>query len=121
MKIVGVVTVLAALAGTAVADPKGVIPQDVLDNPRAVEWFKQAKIAACCAEADGYAISQYSSVDNHYIVPDPDDPAGPWLDVPPAKVVADAKNITGYAWLWLYPHDAYNAGEVRCFVPNGDT
>jgi hypothetical protein len=102
--------------GVAHAEPKGEMPPGVL--PAHEGWFHQPKINACCSKGDGYAITQYTQDSDHYRVPNPEKP-GEWMDVPNDKVVISQDNPTGYAWLWLYPEGAFNAGQVRCFVPNG--
>ena len=100
----------------AKSEPKGEMPPGVL--PEHEGWFHQARIQACCSKADGYAITQYTQDGDHYRVPDPEK-QGEWIDVPNDKVIQNQVNPTGYAWLWLYPRGHYEAGMVRCFVPQG--
>jgi hypothetical protein len=107
----GLVLLLLSLGG-AWADPKGIIPPGVLPNNEA--WFKQPKIRACCAEADGYAVFEYKLTNGAYFVPHPE--TGEIIQIPPEALVYDSGNPTGYAWIWFYP----DGKKVRCFVPNTD-
>jgi hypothetical protein len=117
--IIGVLIAGLIIAFAAHADPKGQIPQEVIDDPRAMGWFKQPRIAACCSTADGYAISQYEIAGDQYRGPDPTH-QGEWLDVPNEAVVWDQGNPTPWAWIWLYPESYVSmAGKVRCFIPAG--
>jgi len=119
--------VLLALAVRfAYAENVGQVPQDVLDNPRSMEWFRQPRIAQCCSVADGYPTEwEFNQASNHYRIPSRNDPKA-WIDVPDGAVVTqDAMgnrvgNPTGYAWVWWYsaPNPDGSFG-IRCFVPNG--
>src|SRR5262249_17832753 len=74
----------------------------------------------CCGVADGHRTA-WEIRRGGYFIPNPIDPAGEWVQVPPGAVVHNASNPVGEAIVWwnAVPVDDDNETRIfiRCFVP----
>jgi hypothetical protein len=97
---------------------------DVPDQVRS--WFKSLRSPAgvnCCDVADGHR-TDWEIRAAGYFIPNPADPAGEWIPVPPEAVVHNAGNPVGEAIVWwnVIAIDEDQAGIfIRCFVPSNGT
>jgi hypothetical protein len=93
---------------------------DVPDRVRS--WFKSLRSPAgihCCDVADGHR-TDWEIRPAGYFIPNPTDPVGEWIQVPPEAVVRNAGNPVGEAIVWwnLVAIDEDQTGIfIRCFVP----
>jgi len=97
---------------------------DVPDQVRS--WFKSLRSPAgvhCCDVADGHR-TDWEIRAGGYFIPNPADPTGEWIQVPPSAVVHNAGNPVGEAIVWwnVIAIDEDQAGIfIRCFVPGNGT
>jgi len=93
---------------------------DVPDHVRS--WFKSVRSPSgvhCCDIADGHR-TDWELRPAGYFIPNPIDPAGEWIEVPPGAVVHNAGNPVGEAIVWwnTVAIDEDQTGIfIRCFVP----
>jgi len=89
-------------------------------------WFKSLRSPAgvhCCDVADGHR-TDWEIRAVGYFIPNPADPTGEWIQVPPSAVVHNAGNPVGEAIVWwnVIAIDEDQAGIfIRCFVPGNGT
>lgn len=89
----------------------GILPDSVK------KWFQSEPIASCCAEADGMPTDYEQRLDNHYYIPDPDNPgAENWLQVPDDAIRRKYGNPVGTGIVWFFG----SGKSIRCFVPGND-
>lgn len=109
-----------ALLSTAAAAFNNGQWNDLPDHVRS--WFKSLRSPGgvhCCDVADGHRTDWEARATGYYI-PNPIDPAGEWIAVPPSAVLHDAGNPVGDAIVWwnLIEIDEDQTGVfIRCFVP----
>ena len=92
---------------------------DVPDHVRS--WFKSLRNPAgflCCDVADGHR-TDWDLRSAGYFIPNPIDPAGAWIQVPPGAVLHNAGNPVGEAIVWwtAIGSDEGQSIFIRCFVP----
>jgi hypothetical protein len=93
---------------------------DVPDHVRA--WFRSVLSPSgvhCCDIADGHR-TDWEIRPAGYFIPNPMDPTGEWIPVPPGAVVHNAGNPIGEAIVWwnqvIIDEDQIGIF-IRCFVP----
>jgi len=111
---------IGALISTAAAFDNGQWT-DVPDHVRS--WFKSLRSPAgvhCCDIADGHR-TNWEIRSTGYFIPNPMDPTGDWIAVPPEAVVHNAGNPVGEAIVWWNAVPVDDEDEtgvfIRCFVP----
>ena len=93
---------------------------DVPDDVRS--WFKSVLSPSgvhCCDIADGHR-TDWEVRPAGYFIPNPMDPTGEWIPVPPGAVVHNAGNPVGEAIVWwnqVITDEDQIGIFIRCFVP----
>ena len=117
---VTLVLAVGALLSTAAAAFDNGQWNDVPDQVRS--WFKSLRSPSgihCCDVADGHR-TDWEIRSTGYYIPNPIDPTGEWIPVPPSAVVRNAGNPVGEAIVWwnMVAIDEDQTGVfIRCFVP----
>lgn len=91
-------------------------------NETQMNWFKSVRSKQgilCCNIADGHPTAMDHRVDGYYI-PNPLNPSGEWLKVPPEALTIPATNPVGVATVW-YVQNGVESIHIRCFVPEAET
>ncbi|HKD31488.1 MAG TPA: hypothetical protein VKC66_36995 [Xanthobacteraceae bacterium] len=118
-------SILACAIGLLISTAAGAFDNgqwnDVPDHVRS--WFKSLRSPAgllCCGVADGHRTA-WEIRREGYFIPNPIDPAGEWVQVPPGAVVHNAGNPVGEAIVWWNAVPVDDDDEtgifIRCFVP----
>jgi hypothetical protein len=112
---------IGALISTSAAFDSGQW-KDVPDHVRS--WFKSLRSPSggrCCDVADGHR-TDWEIRPAGYFIPNPTDPTGVWILVPPEVVVHNAGNPIGEAIVWwntIIIDEDQTGIFIRCFVPGG--
>jgi hypothetical protein len=111
---------LAVVLGLLLTVPAYAIDNGQYENvpPHIRQWFETAKNKAgvpCCSIADGMP-TEFDLREGGYWVPNPGNPAAPWVQVPPEAIINHPGNPTGTAVIWWASSYTF----IRCFVPGAE-